>query len=224
MLPTFSEDAHAALEAAAAADSAGLDGVFAFDHLWPIGEPTRPALAPFPVLAGVAARHPRLSVGPLVARVSLFGVDHLVEEFLTLESLAPGRVVAALGTGDRLSHAEEDAYGLARRGADERRVLLREAALALMNVMPVWVGAGQRETNALAHELGVTLNFWGVDASVVAEANELGPVTWAGPLGPDPASRLDALEAAGASWVVATQKGFDAMVNWRRQKPVTTFP
>ncbi|MHB1853012.1 MAG: LLM class flavin-dependent oxidoreductase, partial [Acidimicrobiales bacterium] len=56
LLPIFQERADAALDAAERAELAGVDGVFCYDHLWPIGQPGRPALAPFPVLALVAAR------------------------------------------------------------------------------------------------------------------------------------------------------------------------
>ena len=55
ILPTFRDSAEDAFRAAALADERGLDGVFAFDHLWPIGDRERPALAPFPLLAAVAA-------------------------------------------------------------------------------------------------------------------------------------------------------------------------
>jgi len=146
LLPTFSVGAQSALVAAAAAAGAQLDGVFAYDHLWPMGAPERPALAPFAVLAVVARRHPQLVVGPLVARVGLVATPHLVNQFLTLESMAPGRVIAALGTGDRLSAAENVAYGLAVRSADERRALLGDTARALRAVMPVWFGAGAAAT------------------------------------------------------------------------------
>ncbi len=224
LLPTFVDDVAATFDAADAAADAGLDGVFAFDHLWPMGSPTRPALAPFPVLAAVAARHGALCVGPLVARVGLVGTDHLVELFAALEALAPGRVVAALGTGDKLSLAEEDAYGLTRRGADERRAMMRATAEGLAGVTPVWIGAGQAQTNALARDVGATLNLWGTDADAVAAEAVNGPVSWAGPLGEDPRARLDDLAGAGATWAVATQAGFDALANWRRANPLTTFP
>ena len=49
LLPTFRDSAHDALATAAEAASHSLDGVFAYDHLWPMGQPERPALAPFPV-------------------------------------------------------------------------------------------------------------------------------------------------------------------------------
>src|ERR1700722_11473141 len=98
-LPTFRDDA-VVLDAARRAEEAGLDGVFVFDHIWPLGRPDRPALSAFPVLGAVCAVTERVSVGPLVARIGLVPEDVLVAEFASLSHLAPGRVIAALGTGD----------------------------------------------------------------------------------------------------------------------------
>ena len=50
VLPTFRQTADLALDVAARAEEAGVDGVFCYDHVWPLGQPDRPALAPFPVL------------------------------------------------------------------------------------------------------------------------------------------------------------------------------
>jgi Luciferase-like monooxygenase len=217
LLPTFEASAAPALDAAARAAAAGLDGVFAFDHLWPMNAPDRPALAPLPVLAAVAAAHGALRVGPLVARVSLVGPETLVAQVETLVALAPGRVVAALGTGDRLSVPEETAYGLAPMTAAERRARLRDVAAALAGSCEVWVGAGGRETDALARELGLTLNLWDASDERVAQAAAEGPVSWAGPLRGDAAARLDALADAGATWAVATATADpDAIGAWRR--------
>jgi alkanesulfonate monooxygenase SsuD/methylene tetrahydromethanopterin reductase-like flavin-dependent oxidoreductase (luciferase family) len=179
LLPTFRENAQAALDVASAAERAGLDGVFAFDHLWPMGSPLRPALAPFPVLAAVASRYPSLYVGPLVARVGLVATSKLVEQFTTLAALAPGRVIAALGTGDKLSEAEQVAYGLGHRSADERRQLLGDAFDALASLMSVWSGAGATSTNQLARDRGVVINLWGTTPEEVRELARSGPVSWA---------------------------------------------
>ncbi|MGH9021163.1 MAG: LLM class flavin-dependent oxidoreductase [Acidimicrobiales bacterium] len=217
LVPTFEHDAGSALAAAARADDAGLDGVFAFDHLWPMNHPERPALAPFPVLAAIAVRHPRLQVGPLVARVSLVGVDHLVAQVDTLASVAGSGVVCALGTGDRLSASEELAYGLVALDADERRSRVRAAAIALAARYEVWVGAGAPETDGVARELGVTLNLWESPADEVAAASEHGLVSWAGPIRGDVASTLDDLARAGATWAVATRNvDLAALSAWRR--------
>jgi len=55
VLPTFREAPDDALQVAHQAFEAGVDGVFCYDHIWPLGEPDRPALAPFPILAVLAA-------------------------------------------------------------------------------------------------------------------------------------------------------------------------
>jgi hypothetical protein len=218
LLPTFEVGARHALEVAAQASEAGLDGVFAYDHLWPMGSPARPALAPFPVLAAVLARHD-IVVGPLVARVGLFGTTHLVETLLALDALRPGRVIGALGTGDKLSLAENDAYGLARQGAEERRAMLADVATALAGTMPVWVGAGAPATNELARSLGATLNLWNATPAAVAEAALAGPVSWAGPVPSDLEATLDALASAGASWAVLSPHArVEDLASWRRTR------
>lgn len=204
LLPTFRRGPDDAFAFADEAARAGLDGVFAYDHLWPMGSPERPSLAPFAVLAAVARRHAQLSVGPLVARVGLVGTEHLVGQFTTLEHLAPGRVIAALGTGDRLSSAENEAYGIAFQSADVRRELLEEAASRLVGRMPVWIGGGAQGTNDLARRIGVAINLWGVTPVRLRELARGGEVTWAGPPPDDLRALLDELRDAGATWAVFT--------------------
>jgi hypothetical protein len=216
LLPTFQNNADYALSFAERAQRAGIDGVFAYDHMFPIGSPERPTLAPLPILAAVATRLP-LIVGTLIARVTLVSTAQLVEQFTTLDEIAPGRVIAALGTGDKLSKPEHDAYGLPYPSPDARRELLRDAVAALSPTMPVWCGAGSLATNAVAREFGVALNLWGVPADAVRAEVAHGPVTWGGQLEGDVTSTLSALEEAGATWVVAgTPAPLDALEEWRR--------
>ena len=54
-LPQFRNEADTALEAARRAEDLGFDGVFCFDHLWPMGRPDRPALSSAPLLGALAA-------------------------------------------------------------------------------------------------------------------------------------------------------------------------
>jgi hypothetical protein len=217
LLPTFRDNADDALAVANEAQKAGLDGVFALDHLWPMGSPERPALAPFPVLAAISSRCPSLYLGPLVARVGLVGTEKLVEQFETLLQLAPGRVIAALGTGDKLSEAEQLAYDLGYPSAHDRRELLRDAIVALSPTMEVWCGAGSSETDQLARDLGVVLNLWGKEMSFVREAARSGPVSWAGPLNENTGETLDALNDAGVTWAVASAPlRIDQLEEWRR--------
>ncbi len=216
LLPTFEVGARHAFEVAAQAAEAGLDGVFAYDHLWPMGSPARPALAPFPVLAAVLARHESLTVGPLVARIGLLPSTTLIESLRTLEALGPGRVVAALGTGDRLSAAENEAYGLGVASASQRREELGHVARVLGPEMPVWVGAGSPATNELARRVGATLNLWNATPEQVAAARAEGPVSWAGPVPAHLELTLDRLESAGATWaVLSPHASVAALGAWR---------
>ena len=83
--------------AAAEAVAAGVDGLFCYDHLWPMGQPERPALAPFPVLGALATRLGRPSrtgdgpfLGTLVARVGLVPNAVLAAQFVALDAAGPG--------------------------------------------------------------------------------------------------------------------------------------
>jgi len=181
-----------------------------------MGSPQRPSLAPFAVLAAVGARQEELAVGPLVARVGLVGTAHLVGQFTTLERLAPGRVIAAMGTGDRLSSAENEAYGLAFQSADERRGLLEVAAAALVERMPVWIGGGADSTNEMARRVGATINLWGATLERLREVALTGPVSWAGPVPEDLPGTLDQLADAGATWAVfSPDVDIDRLKHWR---------
>jgi hypothetical protein len=217
LLPTFRHGAEDALAYAAEAADAGVDGLFAYDHLWPMGSPPRPSLAPFPLLAAVAQRHD-VVVGPLVARVGLVGTSHLVDEFLTLERVAPSRVICALGAGDKLSAAENDAYDITRRSADERRAMMAETARALRDMMPIWFGAGNDETNRVARDVGATINLWDAAPQRVRDMTATGEVSWAGPVPDDLDATLSAVRDAGATWAVfAPDVDVEALRQWRAE-------
>jgi alkanesulfonate monooxygenase SsuD/methylene tetrahydromethanopterin reductase-like flavin-dependent oxidoreductase (luciferase family) len=204
-LPTFRHDA-SAVEAARRVEELGLDGVFVFDHLWPMGAPQRPALSAFPVLGAVAASTRTVRVGPLVARVGLVPDEVLVAQLLSLHHMAPGRLIAGLGTGDDKSAPENLAFGITFEPADERRLSLRSCARQLTAAgVPVWVGGGSAATDELALDLGVALNLWGAPPAVVAAFRSRCEVTWAGPVGVDVseiASWLEEIAGAGATWAV----------------------
>jgi alkanesulfonate monooxygenase SsuD/methylene tetrahydromethanopterin reductase-like flavin-dependent oxidoreductase (luciferase family) len=204
-LPTFRDDA-LALEAARRAEELGLDGVFVFDHVWPMGAPERPALSAFPVLGAVAAVTRRISLGPLVARIGLVPNALLVAELLSLDLMASGRLIAGLGTGDRKSAPENMAYGIAVEEPDTRRRALLEVARPVLDAgVPVWIGGGSPPTTELAAELGAAVNLWDGEPATVAALRTRCEVTWAGPVAGDVpriADRLAELARAGATWAV----------------------
>jgi alkanesulfonate monooxygenase SsuD/methylene tetrahydromethanopterin reductase-like flavin-dependent oxidoreductase (luciferase family) len=206
-LPTFRDDA-AVLDAARRAEALGLDGVFVFDHLWPLGQRDRPALSAFPVLGAVASVTTRICFGPLVARIGLVPDDVLVAEMASLAHMAPGRLIAGMGTGDRKSVDENEAYGIPPGPPDERRLALAGCARRILALgVPVWVGGGSVSTTELAVELGpgAAVNLWQGQASAVAALTGRSEVTWGGPVAataPEIALGLSELAEAGATWAV----------------------
>ncbi len=214
VLPMFQAGPEPAFAAADAAVAAGVDGLFCYDHLWPIGQPERPALAPFPVLGALAGRYADRGaagpfVGTLVARVGLVPNAVLLDEFRALHTLAPGRVIAGLGTGDRLSAEENRAYGIPFPPAAERRRDLVALAHELAGEgITVWVAGGPAGRVDEARAAGAVLTVWDADPNLVTERST-GPgaleVTWAGPP-PDGAPAMvetvQLVAGAGASWAV----------------------
>ena len=210
LLPTFDTSARPALEAAERVESAGLDGVFVYDHLWQLGSDHNPSLSPFPLLGALAASTSAVSLGTLVARVGLVADELLIAEFSTLAELSGGRVIAGIGTGDRKSLPEHLALGIPHPPADHRRASLeRCAAATVARGIPTWIGGGSPQTNAVAQRLATPINLWSASPAKVAEAARFGPVTWGGVLSGDEveaAAHLRLLAAAGAAWAVLTWK------------------
>src|SRR3954469_21890353 len=159
VVPSFRDDAETGIAAAMAAESAGLDGVFVFDHLFPMGQPERPAISAFPLLAAVAATTSRVAIGPLVARVGLVPDAVLVNQFATLDRMAPGRVIAGLGTGDSMSRPEHEAFGLAFPPAADRLASMKRCGRILLDAgRPVWTSGRSAAAEAVAVALGVPHN------------------------------------------------------------------
>ncbi|MGI8794632.1 MAG: LLM class flavin-dependent oxidoreductase [Acidimicrobiales bacterium] len=204
-LPQFRDDPEHALAAARAAEELGLDGVFVFDHLWAIGNPERPALPAFPLLGALTSVTTRVSLGTLVARVGLVPDAVLVHQFTTLAAIVGDRLIAGVGTGDRLSAAENDAYGIDYPPAADRRRQVAEVCDALRGEgIVTWVGGRTEATRQVAIDHADAVNFWAADASVVAAERRM-PVTWGGQIAGEPGEAsvmLRSLAEAGAAWAV----------------------
>jgi len=231
-LPQFRQDAEAAVAVARQAEAMELDGIFVFDHLWPLGQPTRPALHSLTLLGALAAETDSVAMGPLVARVGLVPDAVLVHTLVSLHRMLGDRLIAALGTGDSMNRDENEAYGVAFRPAAERLASLQACCRQLRAAgVSTWVGGrSPRLREAAAQADG--WNSWGSDlATFTAEAATVAPgtaLTWAGQVligrtraeadaklrahGQRPGlvsgtvddlvRHLDGLAAAGASWAV----------------------
>jgi alkanesulfonate monooxygenase SsuD/methylene tetrahydromethanopterin reductase-like flavin-dependent oxidoreductase (luciferase family) len=215
-LPSFVDDPEVPLTVAHAAEAAGLDAVFVYDHVWR-GDPPkrRPALECFSLLGAVAAETSTIGVGTLVARATLRPAATLANAFRTVHRIAGDRLFAGIGSGDSQSRAENEAFGLEFGTMAERISTLHDAVRATSgNGFPVWVGghaAQIREIVAVADGW----NGWGGEADEfakqVALVRDVAPdatITWgglarpidegAGPL----ADRLRPYVDAGAEWVI----------------------
>jgi len=186
-LPQFRTSPGPALASARAAEDAGLDGVFVFDHLWPLGRPDRPALHSYELLAAVAAETSTISVGTLVARVGLLPGALLLHAMRTLQQIAGDRLVAGLGTGDLANRDENVAYGVGYPPMAERRAQLEACCRALVHDgVTTWIGGNSPAARRSAVVGGARgWNGWGLDpASFGAAATELAGTgvepTWAG--------------------------------------------
>ncbi len=206
------------IAAARAAQALGIHGVFAFDHLWPLGSPGRPSLGLYPVLGAVAAATATIRVGSLVARIGLLPDPVVLASIVSLQQIAGGRLVAGLGTGDEESAPEHDRNGIPFLGVRTRLESLTAVCEALLSAgVECWIGAGTAATNDVARSLGAVLNFWGASPARVAREVERGTrVTWGGPLpagGATAAATLAGLAAAGSEWAIwGWPRSLDAVV------------
>lgn len=91
-------DPHVLGDVAVAAEDAGWDGLFLWDHvLRP--EPTRDIADPWICMAAIALRTERLVTGPLVTPLIRRRLSTLARQTVTLDHLARGRFVFGVGLG-----------------------------------------------------------------------------------------------------------------------------
>jgi alkanesulfonate monooxygenase SsuD/methylene tetrahydromethanopterin reductase-like flavin-dependent oxidoreductase (luciferase family) len=168
-LPSFVDDPAIPLAVARAAEAAELDGVFVFDHVFRgAASSPRPALEGIALLGAVAAATSRISVGTLVARVTLRPPAVLAAALATAARIAPGRVIAGVGAGDHESRAENEEYGLGFGDLDFRVDALRAAVSAVRAAgVPTWVGGTHRRVREVAASSD-GWNRWGGPPGVFA--------------------------------------------------------
>lgn len=209
-LPQFSEDSEGALAAAVRAEALGLDGVFVFDHMWPIGRPEGAALECFTLLGAVAQETSRVRLGPLVARVGLLPDAVLVHTITTLHRQVGPRLIGAVGAGDRLSAPENLAFGLVYPPAAERLAAVQVVARGLRQAgIETWVGGRSAGIRRIAAGSADALNVWAATPDDVrTEGADVPRITWGGQVDlgvMDTAAltgQLRAVAAAGADFAV----------------------
>ena len=169
-LPSFQSDPERVLAVAGAAEDAGLDGVFLYDHLFrqrgdAADAERRPALELLTMTAAVAAATDGIMVGTLVARATLRSPGVTRAAFDTLARIAPGRIIAGLGGGDDDSLAEDTAFGVLPPKADygAHRVARLGATVEALarREYPVWVAGRSPAALRLAASQADGWNHWG---------------------------------------------------------------
>jgi alkanesulfonate monooxygenase SsuD/methylene tetrahydromethanopterin reductase-like flavin-dependent oxidoreductase (luciferase family) len=120
-LPQFSDDPGVVVAAARRAEAAGLDSVWVFDHLWPLGgSKSRPILECWTTLAWLGAATERVGIGTLVTRSTLRHPAVLAKMAATVAAIGPGRLTVGVGSGDARSRAENEAFGAPYHSGAER--------------------------------------------------------------------------------------------------------
>ncbi len=120
-VPNLAEysDPHALVELAQAAERAGWDGFFIWDHLVPEDQ-SIPAADPQIALAAIAAATTRVRIGALLTPLSRRRAHKVARETVTLDQLSRGRLIfgAALGWSGDHEYARFGEEGDARIRAD----------------------------------------------------------------------------------------------------------
>lgn len=98
--PNFGQfgDPDLVVDMAVAAERAGWDGVFPWDHIQ-IGHWAGPVIDPWITLAAVATRTQRIRLGPMVTPLARRRPSKLARETVTLDHLSKGRLVLGVGIG-----------------------------------------------------------------------------------------------------------------------------
>ena len=196
-LPQFTGDPQRLIDTALRAEALGLDSIWVFDHLWPLGgQRERPILEGWTTLSYLAAATSRIRLGTLVTRSSLRHPAVLAKMIATVGEIAPGRIVVAIGSGDDGSRDENEAFGAPYFAGERRAAQLAStvevvaaslrgarvtyeddfARISNLPVSPrpeprpaVWVGGNSEEARALAARVADGWNGWGGSPQRFAE-------------------------------------------------------
>jgi alkanesulfonate monooxygenase SsuD/methylene tetrahydromethanopterin reductase-like flavin-dependent oxidoreductase (luciferase family) len=152
-LPSFREDPEQPIAVARAAEAEGLDGVFAYDHLFRTARDgtRRPALECTTLLAAVAVETTSIALGSLVLRASLRPPASSRTALDTLRRISGARLIVGVGAGDSESREENESYGLGF-GPEAERFARLEATVTELHggEYPVWVGGRARHVGEVA--------------------------------------------------------------------------
>jgi alkanesulfonate monooxygenase SsuD/methylene tetrahydromethanopterin reductase-like flavin-dependent oxidoreductase (luciferase family) len=137
---------------AAAAEQAGWDGLFVWDHVLHRGHQGRPFGDPWMLLTAAALATSRIRLGTLLTPVPRYRPQQLARQVATLDRLSGGRVVFAAGLGGPLED-EYRAFG----DTAEPRVLAERLDEGLELLERFWSGEPVRHSGRHYEARDVTL-------------------------------------------------------------------
>jgi alkanesulfonate monooxygenase SsuD/methylene tetrahydromethanopterin reductase-like flavin-dependent oxidoreductase (luciferase family) len=130
-------------EAAWAAEEAGFDGVWLYDHLAGSVHGENRVLEAWTTLTAIAATVPRIAIGPMVLNVANRPAGTLGVMAATLQEVSEGRLLLGLGAGggrDTPYAAEQRAFDRPVPGDEARRAAVEATVVTLRSVWSGKVG------------------------------------------------------------------------------------
>jgi alkanesulfonate monooxygenase SsuD/methylene tetrahydromethanopterin reductase-like flavin-dependent oxidoreductase (luciferase family) len=129
-VPNFGEDPAALIELGVAAEQAGFDGFFVWDHIVFDDRGAGPPIVdPWLVLAVIATRTSRIKLGTMITPVPRRRPWQLARQTATLDVLSGGRLILGVGIGSP-TYAD---FGIFHEAtADAERAALLDEGLAIM--------------------------------------------------------------------------------------------
>lgn len=169
-LSPFGATVEELVAAARAAEAAGFDGVWTYDHVSGAVADAGWALDPWVTLAAVAVATGRIRLGPLVLNATIRHPAHVAVAAATLQQLSGGRVLLGMGAGAGPGRyaAELEMVGLPVLAAAERRSRTEEAIAA---IRALW--RGEADLPGTHHGLVGAAGFLGArpEPPIVVGAN-----------------------------------------------------
>jgi alkanesulfonate monooxygenase SsuD/methylene tetrahydromethanopterin reductase-like flavin-dependent oxidoreductase (luciferase family) len=145
LLDPFDADWRNLRDAAVAADEAGFDGVWTWDHLMGSVHRAGHVLECWTILTAIAALTQHVAIGPLVLNVANRHPGTLAVMAATLQQVSRGRLLLGLGAGGGAGtpySAEQRAFGRQVGPDAARRRQVEEAASVLRQVWSGGPGSG----------------------------------------------------------------------------------
>jgi hypothetical protein len=160
-LPHFEEKSNL-LRIIKEAEDAGIDGLFAFDHLYAVNEPDKPTYEMFTLLSYIS-QITDLKMGTLVTRIGLRPREVTLQSLLRLAEISRGGLIAGLGIGDKDSKQECEAFGLSKDPKAKRLEDMEYVIDHLGSQCDVWIGGSSIEMVRMSEKYCVPINLWRPD-------------------------------------------------------------